>query len=93
MYVKILREIMFIDDERLENMIEDDRKVYEGKECFPGSGVCQSAYCADCFADLDWEIHDPGSFYQKWIAFCNCNSNQRMWTMSIETVAFRSISW
>jgi len=73
-------------------MSEEKRKVYEGKKCYPCPNISRSAYCADCFATLNWEVHDPGDFSQKWIAFCRCNSNQRMWTMAIETVLLSSIN-
>ncbi len=50
--------------------------------------IARNAHCPTCYDHLDWEVHDPGDFTQKWVAHCSCGG---MWTMSIHTVEIKSI--
>ena len=68
-------------------------KIRDNKTIEPYAGLKHESYCDDCFANLDWEVHDPGSLQdEKWIAYCNCNNNQRMWTLRVETYKVQSIN-
>ncbi len=52
----------------------------------------RESYCSDCFANLDWETHNAGDIDMEcWIAYCDCNNHQRMWTMRAHSFKFSSI--
>lgn len=54
----------------------------------------RDSYCADCFKHLDWDLHNGGDgiISQYWIAYCNCNRKQRMWTMRVDTIKLSSVN-